>query len=487
MNTRFLLLLAGGLLATTGYSQNETDLYRYSNTFNEGSARFEAMGGSFGALGADIGSARINPAGFGRYSSSQFTFGLSGVSIATNTKFHGTPTDNNAFKLRLANMGIVLTSDMSANRGGFLYQQVGIGYTGVANFGNKWTYEGQQYASLLDGFAAQAWGVDPAFLSTDFPFSTSLAYETYAIDYDGMNYIPRLTNADLWHKRTVDMRGGLNELHFSYSVNYLNKLYIGANLGWQFLRYAEYTDHTETLLDTTGVSLRSFDYQYNLKTNGNGTNLKIGFIYLPVDNVRFGLAVHTPTFFTLTDNWDADMTATHNDGVREVPMDLKPTGNYKYRLRTPTRVIGSFAYVFGTRGCFNVDAEYLDYRSAHFKSTRDQNYAFYDYEVENAAADERFQPVLNLRAGLELVFASNFFVRGGYGYFPKGDKALLDFGGKADQLVSGGVGVRLNSWTMDLAVRSLMQTKQYYAFTDSDPTDLKINQLYFVVNAQYKF
>jgi hypothetical protein len=31
-------------------AQNELDIYRFSNTLSEGSARFEAMGGAFGAL-----------------------------------------------------------------------------------------------------------------------------------------------------------------------------------------------------------------------------------------------------------------------------------------------------------------------------------------------------------------------------------------------------------------------------------------------------
>lgn len=483
-----LLFTLTALSTTIGmsYGQTEVDLYRYSNTFNEGSARFEAMGGSFGALGADIGCARINPAGFGRYSSSQFTLGMSGVTAMNSVDFQNRNTQSSAFKMRLSNLGLVFASDLSANRGGFLYQQFGIGYTGVANFGNTMKYSGQQYASMLDGFCSQAQGVAPGDLATNFPFSTSLAYETYAIDYDGNNYIPRLTNADLMHSQTVTTTGGINELHFSYSANYLNKLYIGANLGIQFLRYNENTVHTETLIDTVGVDLRSFDYTYNLHTAGSGTNLKIGAIYLPTEALRLGLALHTPTAFTLIDKWSADMTATHTDGVYEVPADLKPSGTYKYRMRTPARIIGSIAYIFGTKGCVNVDLEYLDYRWANFKSTTDQNYQPYDYAIENKAADQRFRNVLNVRVGGEYVFMTNFFLRAGYGYFPKGDTALFTYGGKADHQYTGGVGVRLNKWTLDMAIRSLTQTKTYSAFPGSS-ANVQTTQLYVVLNAQLKF
>ncbi len=480
------LLFTGCSLAA--WAQTEVDLYRFSNTFNEGTARFEGMGGSFGALGAEIGSARINPAGFARYSSSQFTFGLSSLSLSNKTTFQGEDTKQNDYKMRLAAIGLVLTSDLSNSRGGFLYQQLGFGYNSVANFGNEFKYTGQQFESLLDGFCTQAEGVAPADLATYFPFSTSLAYETYAIDYDepSQTYVPRLTAGDMLHTRTVTTRGGIGELHVSYSANYLNKLYLGANLGFQFLRYVENTLHHEELIDTVGVSLRSFDYMYNLKTSGSGTNLKVGVIYLPVEALRMGIAVHTPTFFELTDNWDANMTATHDVGTLEVPAELVPSANYKYRMRTPARIIGSLAYVFGTMGCINVDVEYLDYKWAHFKSTKDDAYAPYNYELENQAADERFKDVFNTRIGGELVLFTNYFLRAGVGIFPKGDKNILAFDSKPDMSYSGGVGARFNNWTIDAAVKTLTQTRNYVAFPGSS-ANINANTLYIVVNAQIKF
>lgn len=484
-----LFIVCSTLLAVAlrAFAQTEVDLYRYSNTFNEGSARFEGMSGSFGALGADLGSARINPAGFARYSSSQFSFGLNTVTASNKAEFRGNTDQESATKFRLANTGLVITTDKSGNRGGFLYQQFGIGYNGVANFGNKWSYSGRQFESLLDGFASQATGVAPEQLATYFPFSTSLAYETYAIDDDGTgNYYPRLTSGDMLHKRTVTTRGGLNELFLSYSANYLNKLYLGANVGFQFLRYKELTEHHEDLIDTVGVSLRSFDYTYDLGTSGSGTNLKLGVIYLPVDWIRIGLAYHTPTFFELTDKWTADMVATHDSGVLTVPPSLKPYGNYKYKLRTPARMIASFAMIFGTKGCVNVDVEYLDYRKANFKSTNDQNYPSYNYAAENQAAKERFTNVLNIRAGGEYVINTIYFLRAGYGFFPKGDTALYSYGGRFDQQVSCGAGIRFNSWTIDFALRRLTQTRQYTAFPGST-ADIRTNNLYIVFNAQVKF
>jgi hypothetical protein len=57
----FLLFLS---LSAIGYSQGDADLFRFSKTQIYGSSRFEAMGGAFGALGADLSASQINPASF---------------------------------------------------------------------------------------------------------------------------------------------------------------------------------------------------------------------------------------------------------------------------------------------------------------------------------------------------------------------------------------------------------------------------------------
>ena len=47
-------------------------ILRYSNLEYYGDARFNSMGGSFGALGANMSSLSINPGGLGVYKSSDF-------------------------------------------------------------------------------------------------------------------------------------------------------------------------------------------------------------------------------------------------------------------------------------------------------------------------------------------------------------------------------------------------------------------------------
>ena len=285
------------------FGQNEVDVYRLSNTFVQGSARFDAMGGSFGALGAESGCIGINPAGFGRASVSSFSFGLIGTSVKTTSHFRGNgepvsvgTSSMDAFRMRVPNLAGTVVSDVSFGNSGLIYTQISFGINRVANFDNSFNYSGQQFESLLDVFANGASGIDPTLLYDYQPYTSSLAYQAYAIDPDANNnYFPRLNSGDMIHNRTVLNRGGINEFYVALSANYLDKIYFGASFSYNSVNFSESVIHKETLTDTTGVSLRSFNYQFDYSTKGGGMNVKLGAIFLPVDFLRLGVAIQPST------------------------------------------------------------------------------------------------------------------------------------------------------------------------------------------------
>lgn len=465
IQTKILTILTSFGIGSLSYSQNVTDVVRYSNTQFQGTARFEAMGGSFGALGADLSSNLINPAGFGRYSSSQLALSLNNSTIINTGKFEGMETDYSRNVFKPTNLGIVIATDVSYKNKGFMFNQIGFTYNRVENFNNKMGYKGKMATSLLDVFAADSYGLAPEALN---PFSGKLAYETYAMDPNSTNtgYIIRVAPGDsLFHDRFIDTKGGISEYTFSYSFNYLNKLYFGLNLGIRSLNYRERYTHREEVINPID-SLESFDYKYELNTKGSGTNLKIGVIYLPVEQLRIGLALQTPTYYNLRDLWTADMTTYQKGGtVFSYPI-APPIGDYKYRLRTPGKITGSLAYVFGTRGSVNIDVEYMDYRWGNLKNTRDRTYEKepYNYEYQNREIDDLLRPVVNLRIGGELVFNSIYFIRAGFALYPQpyrvdDNKAMTSY--------SAGAGVKLGKWSFDLAYKLQHRYYNYYAYPDS--------------------
>lgn len=451
------------------FAQTETDLFRYSKTNYQGTARFEAMSGAFGALGADLSSSQINPAGFGRFSSDQAGVSFFGGRTFNNVVFNSSETRTNDYQGGISSAAIVLTEDISEGSNGFLFRQLGFGFNRIESFNNSFRYTGQQYESLLDNFVNQAQGYLPEELDEYFPFSTNLAYTTHAVEYNFAteSYYSLLNNGDMIHDRTIEQKGGINEFFLSYSTNYLNKLYLGANLGIRTFRYLENFNHIETLTDTTNTPLRSFAYDYNLKTIGNGINFKIGAIYLISEKYRMGLALHTPTFSELTDNWSATMTSTFDDSIVRFPGTEIPHGNYKYRIRNPFKMVGSFAMVFGTRGCLNLDLELLNYKQAHFRSTKDHSYVTYDYDYENNVADQVFKTALNARIGAEFVIFNGFFLRSGLAYYGNAFKEdqFSEIGN--DLTFSGGFGFKKSKISVDLAYKQRMFKRNYYAFYNS--------------------
>lgn len=92
-----ILFLVYSLTCLTlfSYSQNEADIFRYSKTGIGGTARYMAMGGSFGALGAEISGAQSNPGGLGKFSNSVATITFQQALNNSISTFNGNETTTN--------------------------------------------------------------------------------------------------------------------------------------------------------------------------------------------------------------------------------------------------------------------------------------------------------------------------------------------------------------------------------------------------------
>ena len=474
MQQNKLLVMVFMIITFIGYSQNETDALRYSQTFFGGSARYEAMAGSFGALGADLSVANTNPAGLGRFSQNQFAIGGNGAFLNSKSLYNGTAGSDKGAAFSLSNFGALAAIDRTYKGRGWHFLQFGFTYNRTCDYQNRQYYEGQNYNSLLEIFASEGSGVDPSQIYDYKPFTTAMAYDTYAIDWDAntSNYVARLTPGDMYHKRTIVTKGGVSDYNFSFSGNYIGKLYVGGSVGLQVIHYQQNYSHEESLLDTVGVSLRSFEYDYAQTTKGRGINLKLGAIYLPIDNLRIGLAFHTPTMLSFKDAWSSNMTATHSNIVYTIPKQNQPQGSYAYRIRTPLKVIGSIAYVAFSRLALNLDAEYMSYNWMKMKTSNDPSIPKYDFKAENTAINSLYRSVVNIRFGAEFAATSNFFVRGGFAYYPSPYKTNVVGATGNTFFYTAGVGYKWNKFYIDLSYKLQTGKRNYYAFNPSDARNL---------------
>lgn len=461
-------------ICSVGHAQNQDDVLRYSTTGVFGSARFEAMAGSFGALGADFSAIQINPAGMGRFSSSKVSVSVNNSNAQNEALYNGTSMHSQRNKVTLSELGVVFATDISKNNNGRRYNQFSLGYTRLKNFNNVRSYKGQNFYSLLDVFANEGKGISPTNIydyNGGRPFTTGLAYDDYAVDYDPSTeqYFSRLTPGDMYHQRTITTLGGIGEYHFGYSENYKNKLYYGASIGVRQFRYNETYDHNERLLDTVGTTLRSFDYTSTQETKGWGWNVKLGVLYLPTDQFRLGLSFESATVAKLKSTWTADMTAIHDFGTQTIDPANVPKSIYSYRVKTPMKLRGSFAYVFGMRGAINVDVEWVNLPAGKLKPSRDDIAAGnpYQFTQENSAVKDDFRSVVNTRVGIEYMLFTNFYIRGGIAFLPQPYKKSMGRINQLNMTYAGGLGWSNDFLAINASYRLQKLHYDYYAFDPS--------------------
>jgi hypothetical protein len=448
---------------TTSVAQNEIDALRYSQLYYGGTARSTAIGGAFGALGADFSSLSLNPAGIGLYKISEFTFTPSFYIGRTSSKILDAPQrEDYKYNFNMGNIGFVYTFFKRGNYAtgnGWKAAQFGFGINRLNNFNNRMIMEGYNTtSSLMNQFVNNANGTKPSNLND---FESRLAYDAYLINPigDSSSYTS-IVNGDVTQRKTVSSNGSINEVVMSLGGNYSDKLYIGATLGFPFIRYFETSTYKEIDRDNKITNFNSFTLYDDLTTTGAGINFKFGMIYRPVDLIRLGIAFHTPTYYySMQDEYSRRIES--DLGVLGKPKASSPQGLYDYELTTPMRVIGSMAFVIGEFGLVSADYEFLDFAEARLRS---DNYDFYS---ENNNIQGKYTSASNIRLGTEWRLDPLTF-RAGYGMYGSPFTSGVNDGER--RVISFGMGFRDKQFFMDMAYSYSKQTEDYYFY---DPTLVK--------------
>jgi len=241
--------------------------------------------------------------------------------------------------------------------------------------------------------------------------------------------------------------GGQNAYNFAFGANYSNKLYLGLGLSFTNIRYNTTTDFTEDNYNTELRSNYTSTYTRDQVTKGNGFNARFGFIYKPVETVRLGASITTPTWYTIDDNSYEGLT-TRYANVSSAGGRNSDTYPARYTLRTPLKVAGGLAVFAGKYGFITGDVEYMDYTSTHLTSDD------YDPATDNNDIKRNYQSVVNARLGAEARLTSAFFLRGGYGVY--GSPSKINATNR--QTVSGGLGYRFANYYVDATYTHVSNT-----------------------------
>lgn len=465
MKKIILLTLCG--LPLVGSAQNETDALRYSWLSFGGSARYSGMAGAFGAVGGDMSCMAVNPAGMARFTQSEMELSFGITENTAYSSFNGGEKTGSRVNFTLNNLGIV-GAYKAREDSDWKTIQFGLSYTKLANFSGETVISGNNSSTLLDVFADDAYGVTESAIWDVKPFTSGPAYYAYLIDpLDTVvhSYSTQVFNSDVKQTRTITRKGGVNETGLSLSANYLDKFYFGGTIGFAGVRYSEEYTHREDVVDQS-LDLRNFTFKQSLLTRGIGINAKFGVIYLPAEWVRLGIAMHTRTGYSLSDRWSTEISSffSNGDNYHEVSPVV---GSYNYKVKAPSRFIGSLAFVFKKFGLVSVDYEMLDYSTALLKGT---NYdpTEYSFNSENQAIKENYTRASNIRAGAEIRLKP-FLIRGGYALYGspfKSDKVMND---GTRRTITFGFGYRNHYFFAD-AGYVLTKWKEDYYMYDPDYT-----------------
>lgn len=470
-------------------AQNEVDALRYSYLIPGGTARTTAMGGAFGALGGDITSLSTNPAGMAVYQQSEFTFTPAFEFINSNSVFLENRTGDFDYNFNVNSFGYVATSRFNKEDAGLKNINFGIGYTRLNNFHQNILISGDNpYNSMTDWFAARANGIHYSQLQNDDNFYSSLAWETYLINQvsllDTLNYVS--VNNGVYGQNTrhsISRDGYMGEWDISLSANYNHTLYFGATFGIQPVRFEQTVFHRENDADDVIADFNSFSFKESLYTKGTGLNFKFGFLVRPVEWVRFGAAIHSPTFYNLSDEYSTDLSSNFVSPQMSQTWYSK-YGYYNYQLTTPFKAIANLAFIINKFALISFDYEYIDYSLSRLRAF---DYTFID---ENMAVQDEYTGAHNIKGGIEyrLGFLS---LRAGAAYFGNPYSTAGEINNSAHTMMyTGGIGFRTKSFYLDFAYANLSNSEQYFMYEgliNSPVSDITKNTSRFLTTIGFKF
>ena len=399
----------------TSLAQNEVDVLRYSIKQPTGSIRTMGMGGAFGALGADIASMGINPAGIGLYRRGDVSISTGIFASSTTATLGETGNQITDISATIGSFGIALT--IPSVNPDWPFITLGIAHQKQAIFDQVLVLENAQLnSSLLGVFQTLADGTHNADLDNGsaFPYTASLAWYAWLLDPNGSSntdYItPFNTSESITVNRWIERSGNMGETQYSMGSTYKEWLSLGATLGVTKLRFIEESRHEEIPLEEE-TELASWTFTENLNIEGTGFNLRLGAIAKVSDWMRLGLSLHSPTRLHLIDSYNTSISSIWKNG--ESYLESAPEGGFEYLIITPGRAIFSASILMGKLALLSADYETVNYKGGKLKSTDGWLSTSYEFEAENQAVIDSYDRGHEARLGLEVRVAKNWRVRMG--------------------------------------------------------------------------
>ena len=494
MKTIYQYLFLGAFLgmAGTAMAQDSYDAQTFANSDLNGTSRFVAMGGALGALGGDVSVMSTNPAGTAMYRKSDAAITLSG--LFTNDKAMG----HSKSRMSFDQGGALIAFDMDNPTGkGLQFINFGINYQKNRNYLSNLTKDinnlggvfsqTYQIADLCNyALENDYWGTLADMSASRKDVHGGILNETKESgrDYEGIGadraYYERATYG-------ANIQAGLN-----VSFNVSDQFFFGASLGVYDIDYER-----ESFYQEFGNDGNNYDFTNWYKTTGDGFDVKLGFICRPIEDspFRFGVNVHTPTWYRMTDSNGS--TLYLNDEY----VTSGSNSEYDYHFRTPWKFGFSLGHTIGTNFAIGAEYEFQDLSTAKYSDVdHRENYYFRNV---NQITDQTLRGQHTLKVGVEYKPIDELSLRAGYNFvsspFKKDAFRTIGYDGpytETDYTNWGavnrftiGLGYRYKGGYFDIAWQYQAQKGDFYAFDDIDlkPTKIKNNRSQLMATLGFRF
>lgn len=442
----------------TTHAQDYTEALRYSEIFPMGNARFTSMSGAFGALGGNVSGMSVNPAGSAIFKQNVIEVTPSFLHVKTQNYYLGTYNASFTSSLAIPNFGVVFTHEAEQND--LMVSGVTFGFAvNRQNYFNEISnFDAfNKKHSLTDDFLRNA---NANVMGQSY---ADLAWNTYLFDYDSVVdayesdfrwYDGGYEYASYGHKQDIGYRksGFIKEYIFNLGVDFSERVFLGASFNVDEVTYSETFDIRETDVNDINI-LDNYIYSSTLDVNGAGVNGKIGFIVKPHEYVRFGVSAHSPTMYSLKEEYSASIKSDYDIPIDGANYSLRKTysSHFDYSVRKPGKVIGSVGFVYKNIAVIGFDYESVNYTYSQISSNSES------FADENNEIRERLTRVNNVKTGAELRYGP-FSFRGGFALYenPYAEVNFENWFYKRD--ISGGVGISNDNFYCDF---SWIKSKQF--------------------------
>lgn len=501
-----LIITVGALMSVMGAgAQTQYDAARLMGSELNGTARFVGMGGAMGALGGDISVMGTNPAGIGIYRSNDIAVSFGFNNTIAESNFAGVVKKEDKTKMSFDNIGFVYSNKIG-NTTTLRYINFGFNYHKSKNFNKVFAMGGdlngfsqtRQIASLTDGLLPEAYDdllnpdINPYQKFNDVGFLTNMGAWCDLIapelDSEGKPIVNEngggyyLGWGGLDNNFYSRESGGVSQYDFNVAFNIEDRVYLGLTLGAYDVNYSRYSYYGENLNDGDGGLAGSYSLENWFNTEGTGIDLKLGAIVRPFENspFRFGVAIHTPTWYNLTDSYSAYMVSDMGDNHYEQDT-YRELGDrdyvQDYQIVTPWKFNVNLGTTLSSLVALGAEYEYEDYSTAKIKDPDGVTLPMTELVKED------LKGVHTLRVGIETKIAPQFSIRAGYNFssaaFKKeAYKSFYDGDTRTDteynnimekNTLAFGLGYRGSVLYADLAYKYDTYKSDFYAFDGYKP------------------